>query len=177
MDNRIELMDRRRRILLTWLFWGFGGWFVMFLIYWTISIAIAVAHDVDANQGSIGSINRYVLYGGVGIAAVFLFFLARWWLYKRSLQKDPVLRAAVNDELVEQSWLKAFRFSFFCFIALLVLNIFGFIGQIFLVRSVTPEKYGRISAFTGIFSSSFFYLFVAIMSCIGSFLRFSRERL
>lgn len=177
MDNRIELMDRRRRILLTWLFWGFGGWFVMFLIYWATSIAIAVAHDVDASQGSIGSINQHVLYGGVGVAAIFLFFLARWWLYKRSLQKDLVLRAAVNDGLVEQSWLKAFRFSFFCLIALFVLNIIGFIARIFLARSVTPEEFGRVSAFTGIFSSSFFYLFVAIMSCIGSFLRFSRERL
>jgi O-antigen/teichoic acid export membrane protein len=176
MDSRIELMDRRRKTLLTWLFWGFGGWYVMLLTYWIISIASSFGHDGYASHGIIASINPYFLYGGLGVAAIFLFFLARWWLYKRGLQRDPALRAAVNDEFVQQSWLKAFRFAFFCLIALFVLNFFGFFTNIFLIRSMGPKDYGRVAVFISIFSAAHFYLFVAVMSCIGSFLRFSRER-
>lgn len=176
MDSRIELMDRRRRILLTWLFWGFGGWYVMLLTHWIILIAGSFGHDGYAIRGIIGSINPYFLYGGLGAAAIFLFFLARWWLYKRGLRNDPALRAAVNDELVQQSWFKAFRFAFFCLIALFVLNFLGFFASIFLARSMDLKDYGRIAVFISTFSAAHFYLFVGIMCCIGSFLRFSQER-
>lgn len=176
MDSRIELMDRRRRTLLTWLFWGFGGWYVLLLTHWVILMAVTFAHDKDANRGILTSINQYFLYGGLGVAAIFLFFLARWWLYKRGLQKDPALRAAVNDELIQQSWLRAFRFAFFCLIALFVLGILELFPQIFMARSMTPGDFGRVNALLSIFTTPHFYFFVAIMSCIGSFLRFSRER-
>jgi len=176
MDSRIELMDSRRRTLLTWLFWGFGGWYVMLLTHWTILIAVSFAHGQDASYGNLTSINQYFLYGGLGVAAIFLFFLARWWLYKRSLQKDPALRAAVNDELVQQSWLKAFRFAFFCLIALFVLHIFAYIPRIFLARYMAAENFGMVNTLIGTFSTAHFCLFVGTMSCIGSFLHLSRER-
>lgn len=148
----------------------------MLLTHWTILIATSFAHGQDASYGNLTSINQYFLYGGLGVAAIFLFFLARWWLYKRSLQKDPALRDAVNDELVQQSWLKAFRFAFFCLIALFILSVFKFFMQIFLIRFMTAEDYGKVHALLGIFSTSHFYVFAAVMSCIGSFLHFSRER-
>jgi hypothetical protein len=176
MDSRIELMDRRRKTLLTWLFWGFGGWGGMLLAYLAIDIAVSVAHRQGADYGIIKSINHYFLYGGLGVAAIFLFFLARWWLYKRGLQKDPALRAAVNDELVQQSWLKAFRFAFFCLTALFVLHIFVSLLLAFALRYFDKGNVELIMATSSIFGTAYFYFFVAIMSCIGSFLRFSRER-
>jgi hypothetical protein len=176
MDSRIEFMDRRRRTLLTWLFWGFGAWYMMLLTYYITLIASSFGHDGYSNHGIFYSINQYVLYGGLGVAAIFLFFLARWWLYKSGLRNDPSLRTAVNDELVQQSWFKAFRFAFFCLIALFVLNFFGYFANIFLIRSMSPKDFGRVAVFINILSAAHFYLFVGIMCCIGSFLRFSRER-
>lgn len=176
MDGRIELMDRRRRTLLTWLFWGLGGWSVLLLTYLAIDIAISASHSHGADYGIIKSVKQFFLYGGLGVAAVFLLFLARWWLYKKSLQKDPALRAAVNDELVQQSWLKAFRFAFFCLIAVFVLHIFATPLHIFAARYYYRGNLGMVMALESIFASAHFYLFVAVMSCIGSFLHFSRER-
>lgn len=90
---------------------------------------------------------------------------------QESLQKDPALRAAVNDELVQHSWLKAFRFSFFCIIAVLVLRFF-----VFFLLIIVGERRPMLYTLTGTIGEAHFYFFVAIMSCIGSFLRFSRER-
>ena len=104
--------------------WGFGAWYVMLLTYWILMIASYAAHHRNSPPGLMQTINPYFLYGGLGIAAVFFIFLVRWWFYRRSLQKDPALRAAVDDERVQQSWLKAFRFAFFCLIGLFILTVF-----------------------------------------------------
>jgi hypothetical protein len=164
MDSRIELMDRRRRSLLTWLFWGFGIWYGMLIAYGIAMVGIGSCNDPRFRL--IESIRIYYFAAGGIVLAVFLFCLVRWWLFKGSLQRDPALRAAVNDELVQQSWFKAYRFSFFALIILFAaLQVIGTIATLTRIR--------ELIFVTGTIHTLYFY--VAIMSCLGSFLYYTRE--
>ena len=119
-------------------------------------------------------ITKYYLAAGLVAFLVFLIFLLKWWLYKRALRKQPAIATAVNDELVKQSWLRAFRQSFIVMIALLVAF------EVLKIVTNTALFWSWRSPWARLINVINFWhlqiiLYVGIMTCLASFLRYNRE--
>jgi ABC-type Fe3+-siderophore transport system permease subunit len=168
MINSIETIDRRRKRLIVSILAGFGIWYGFLLlpkIYEGIYF-LRYRHTPHPHiLPFMEKIGIYFYLAGVLISLVLAVCLLIWLLYKKNLKKDPALRAALNDELVKQNWLKAYRFSFFCTIALLVL--------ILVCRILDSYTMGRLAMIEGL--NIHLLLYTAVMSCLGSFLYFNRE--
>jgi len=169
MINSIETIDRRRKRLIVSLLAGFGIWYG-FLLVPNIYEAIYLFRYGRSPRPHIfpfiEKIGIYFYLAGVLMFIVLAVCLLIWLLYKKDLKKDPALRAALNDELVKQDWLKAYRFSFFCTMALLVLLL--------LRRILDSYMMGRLAMIESL--NIHLLLYTAVMSCLGSFLYFNRER-
>jgi hypothetical protein len=170
MDNRIEIIDRRRKRLVIFILVGFGIWYGILLapaIYRGIGVFL---HGFGrARLFPFPFLERFVVYyyyAGLLIFLLFAFYLLIWVLYKNTLKKDPALRAAINDELVKQNWLKAYRFSFFCTTALAVFLV--------IIRILDSHMKGRLAGIEGL--NIHLILYTAVMSCLGAFLYYNRER-
>ncbi|MCD6192628.1 MAG: hypothetical protein J7L26_04065, partial [Candidatus Aminicenantes bacterium] len=121
MESSIEQFDRQRIKLLKWLLVVYGLWHGMIILYALVGGTIAISFSrLEPLRAFVAQITKYYLAAGLIAFLVFLIFLLKWWLYKRALRKQPAIATAVNDELVKQSWLRAFRQSFIVMIALLV---------------------------------------------------------
>jgi hypothetical protein len=97
-----------------------------------------------------------------------LFFLLKYWRFTWTLRKDPALRSAIDDERVSQSWFKAYRFAFFSIVVLHVLLLLnGSVFQVaFHIRGINLPGFAEYPL----------TLLVAVVSCLGSFLHYSREK-
>ena len=169
MGNQIELMDIRRRRLLFFFLIGYGVWYGLLNVYGTIQGFIRIFSDYRNPINQFINKPAEIIYYSTGalLGLVFIVFLFRWWSYKRNLKKDPEVQSAVNDELVKQNWLKAYRLSFFFTVTLLVLFQINRILDSFVFM-------GKLGFIDGL--AIHYLLYVIVMSCVGGFLYYSRER-
>ena len=166
MSNKIEIMDKKRKRLLIFLMIGYGVWHGMFLLYGIIEgIFWSLRRRPNTVHAFLEKIGPYYLYFGLFVFLIFIFFLVKWWLFKKSLKKDPALQSAVNDELVKQNWLKSYRFSFFCTTGLLVFLHIVRIYDSFIAH-------GRLGIIEGL--GLHYLLYTAVMSCLGAFLHYNK---
>lgn len=122
----------------------------------------------------VSQITKYYLGAGVVAFLIFLVFLLKWWLYKRALRKDPNVAAAVNDEMVKQNWLMAFRKAFIVMISLgIVLELLK------IVTNFSFFWHWRSPWTTLINVLNFWHLqiviYAGVMTCLASFLHYYRE--
>ena len=159
--NQVERMNRFRKNLLKGILWGSGTWAAL-LVFWIVFVMNQIVDPATFSRSA------HIIPGAVLASAfVVLFFLLKYWRYKWTLRKDPALRSALDDERVSLSWLKAYRFAFFAIVilhALLIMN-----GALFQMAFRRP----------GIHLPGFaeypLTLLLAVVSCVGSFLYYSRE--
>jgi hypothetical protein len=94
-----------------------------------------------------------------------LAFAVRYLLYRRTLQKTPSLRTAVNDERVKLNWLRAYRFAL---LTVVIVTLFwkwyetGFFPDTLRWKMMLPQ-------------GPWVIVFGAIISLVGSFLLYNRE--
>jgi MFS family permease len=155
MASKIEKMNLMRRNIL---FIVFAGSMIAFgaFLYPTIH---RIFHLNERPQFD----TTLFLYALIFWLAAILIFSVRYFLYKRTLRKDPSLRQAVNDERVRLNWFKAYRFAFFAVLlfqglVLLVQFMEAFLGPMYLLL---PHLYLTI--------------FLAVLSLVGAFLYHNRE--
>jgi len=169
MNRTIEIIDRRRKQLIIFLLIGFGLWYGFFLVP---GIYEGIYHfrrgfgPYPKIFPFLEKLGIYFYLAGVLIFLIFAVCLLIWLLYKKNLKKDLALRAALNDELVKHNWLKAYRFSFFCTMTLLLLLV--------LCRILDNYMMGRLGMIEGL--NVHLLLYTAVISCLASFLYFNRER-
>lgn len=161
--NDVERMNRFRKNLLRGILWGFGVWTAMHVI-WT---AVAFNGIISQTSHVFGIISRVIQFSVYAAILITIFFSLKYWRYKWSLRKDPQVRSALDDERLKLSWFKAYRFAFFTVVVLysiLFLNewipVMIFNRQAF---SIPQETQTQLT------------LLVAALSCVGAFLRYSRE--
>lgn len=111
--------------------------------------------------------NTKAILIGAGITAslTFLLFVARYWLYKKRLKKDPSLHAAVNDERIRLNWLRAYRFAFLIVIGVTI--FWKWYETSFFPESLKWKMFVPDVPWLIVFS--------AIISLVGSFLYYNRE--
>jgi len=159
--NQIEKMNRFRKNLLKGILWASGIW-VALLVVWILFVINRAA------QGAALARLARLIPGAVMISALLvLFFLLRYWRYKWTLRRNPALRSALDDERVSLSWLKAYRFAFFTLVAFHVLFLLN--GSFFQLIFRRPGIH------LPAFAQYPLTLLLAVLSCLGSFLHYSRE--
>lgn len=168
MSTQIEIMDRKRRRLILFILIGYGAWYGILNLYFTFSGLIRRFSDYRSPiYQAIKQISKYYYIAFLLGYLLCIFLIMIWWLYKKNLKKDPALESAVDNEMVKQNWLKAYKFSFFCIIALLVVHHIIRILDSFYYRG----KLGFIDGF-----AIHYLLYAAVVSCLGAFLFYERDR-
>jgi hypothetical protein len=161
--NQIERMSRFRKNLLKGILWGSGIW-TGILVIW---IGIVFNRLISQTSYIFKIIIPVLQYAGYASVLVVLFFLFRYWRHKWNLKKDPQLRSALNDERLRLSWFKAYRFSFFTVVVLHV---------ILLLNQAIPNMiFHKQGVFLPQFAEIPLTLLLAVLSCVGAFLHYSRE--
>ncbi|MDH4273264.1 MAG: hypothetical protein OEW18_14925 [Candidatus Aminicenantes bacterium] len=159
--NRIEKMNRFRKNLLKGILWASGIWTALLVIW------ILLVINQTVKGAPFARLTRFIP-GAVFISAfIVLFFLLRYWRYKWTLRRDPALRSALDDERVRLSWLKAYRFAFFTVVVFHVLFLLN--GSFFQI--IFRRQAFRLPGF----AEYPLTLLLAVLSCLGSFLHYSRE--
>lgn len=127
MTTQIETYDQKRKQ------YRGGGLIgsVFFLIAW-------IGYVITRISCLKNDLLRTVILVVLILAVIFqAYFAIRNVLLERRIKKDPVLREALNNELVQLNELKAWRVSFFSVIGFIVvsavLSIFVQINDIMLV--------------------------------------------
>jgi hypothetical protein len=161
--NQIEKMNRFRKNLLKGILWGSGIWTGMLVIW----IGIVFNRLVSQTSNVFKIIIPFLQYAVYASILVVLFFLLKYWRYKWSLRKDPQLRAALDDERLRLSWFKAYRFAFFTVVVLHVILLLN--------QSILSIVFHRQGIFLPQFAEIPLTLLLAVLSCIGAFLHYSRE--
>lgn len=161
--NQIERMNKFRKNLLKGILWGFGIWATAQVI-WT---GIAFNGIVAQTSHVFGIISRIIQFAVYASILITLFFSLKYWRYKWSLRKDPQIRSALDDERLRLSWFKAYRFAFFTVVALyIILFLNDWIPVIIFHKQVVSIPQDTQTQLT---------LLVAVLSCVGAFLHYSRE--
>lgn len=161
--NHIERMNRFRKNLLKGILWGFGIWTTMQVI-WT---GIAFNGIVAPTSHVFGIISRIIQFSVYAAILITLFFSLKYWRYKWSLRKNPHIRSALDDERLRLSWLKSYRFAFFTVVAIyIILFLNDWIPVMIFQRRVVSIPQDTQTQLT---------LLVAVLSCVGAFLHYSRE--
>jgi hypothetical protein len=161
--NHIERMNRFRKNLLKGILWGFGIWTTMQVI-WT---GVAFNGLISQTSRVFEIISRIIQFAVYASILITIFFSLKYWRYKWSLRKDPPIRSALDDERLRLSWFKAYRFAFFTVVAIyIILFLNDWIPAIvFHNRGVSiPQD-----------TQTQLTLLVAVLSCVGAFLHYSRE--
>ena len=155
MASKIEKMNRMRRNILLIVLIGSSVAFGAFLY----PSAYRLFHLSERPRFD----ETPFLYALIIWLGAVLFFGVRYFLYKKTLRKDPSLKEAVNDERVKLNWLIAYRFAFFVVVLfqgfmLLLQFLEAFVGPLYLLL---PQLYLTI--------------FLAVLSVVGAFLYHNRE--
>ena len=161
--NQIERMNRLRRNLLNGILWASGIWAGILVIWIGIVFNRLVTPAPAVNKVILLSL-QWIVFAS---AVVVLFFLLKFWAHKWKFRKEPALRSAIDDERVRLCWLKAYRFAFFVVIGFHSLLLFNqAIGSlVFRSRGIILPQFAEIPL----------TLLLAVLSCLGSFLHYSRE--
>jgi hypothetical protein len=170
MKNSIEALDRKRNRLLSWILAVYGVWHGILLLLTLIAFikfGLLIRHFMSG-------VRLYILIIGVVALAVFLFFIIRWLIYKRTLKKNPETAMAVNDERVKQNWLMAYRTSFIVMISLaVILEILKIASNAIFIRvSPPPDEHlwWHVLAFLDFYHLQI-VIYAGIVTCLVSFLR------
>jgi hypothetical protein len=165
MAGEIKKMARMRKRILKGVLYGWGILHGLYIFCVLCMIIATESRSLRQYQTSfLYTIleEPKTLYRIVVISAilVFLFSITKYFMYKRKLMRNSLLRFAVDDERVKQNWLIAYRFAFF------VVIIFEFIYLLlfYLFRE------GILITFL----SNHLVFYLAIMTCIGTFLYYNR---
>lgn len=110
MTTLIEIMDQKRNKFRR----GYIIWLVVFFIAW---IARSILKIFELEMDLFEIILLVILIFSVAVQA---FYALKDNLLNLKLRKDPALREAVNDELVQLNELKAWKTAFFSLIGYVV---------------------------------------------------------
>lgn len=153
MEYRIEKMNRMRRNILL-------GVLIGTIIYFGLVMLPTFFAKFRLRR-----------YDNIFWGALFLWlltlsaFAVRYFLYRRTLQKAPSLRTAVNDERVKLNWLRAYRFAL---LTVVIVTLFwkwyetGFFPDTWRWKMMLPH-------------GPWLIVFGAVISLVGSFLFYNRE--
>lgn len=151
MESKIEKMNRMRRNILIGVLLGtviIFGYFILPVLFVRLRFRETGARVV-------------VLLWFMTL----LIFGVRYLLYKKRLNKDHLLRDAVNDERVKLNWLRAYRFAFLVMVSI---TIFWKWYE----TSIFPELWrGKILLPHG----PWLIWFGSVIAIVGSFLYYNRE--
>jgi hypothetical protein len=157
--NQIEKLSRMRRTILWTVFAGTGVAAVLLLFPIVVRSARYLWWPAGRNSLPI-------YYWAFAIwFLTLLVFVVLYLLYKRKLRRDPALRIAIDDERVRTDWLKAYRFAFLTTVMIAVL-------------SKAAETVLAPALMRGSFplpDKTWFLLTGAVLSLVGSFLRYNHE--
>ena len=165
MNNKIEKMNRMRKNIFCELFIGAViSFIVLYLqaILNNIYIKLRLYKFYWLNRAKAESV--FFKMGLLLFLLTLLIFGIRYLFYKWRLFKDPVLRAAVDDERVRMNWLKAFRFAF---IVIIGITIFWKWHE----TSLFPQK-----LYTLFPQGALLIPFASIIALTGYFLYHNREK-
>lgn len=110
MTTKTEILDQKRKKFRK----GYIIWLVVFFIAW---IARSVLKIFDLEMDLLETILLVILLLSVSIQA---FYALKDNLLNSKLKKDPLLREAMNDELVQLNELKAWKTAFFSLIGYVI---------------------------------------------------------
>ena len=110
MTTQIEIMDQKRKKFRR----GWTIWLVVFFIAW---IARSVLKIFELEMDLLETFLLVILLFSVSVQA---FYALKDNLLNLKLRKDPLLREAMNDELVQLNELKAWKTAFFSLIGYIV---------------------------------------------------------
>lgn len=150
MEYKIEKMNRMRRNILLGVLFGTIIVFSWFLV---------------PSFFGIFRFRNFHFYALLLWILIFLIFGARYILYRKKLLKEPSLRAAVNDERIRLNWLRAYRFTYFVIIGIVI--FWHWQGT-----SWAPDFFYKTIILP---HGPWLIVFGAVISLVGSFLCYNRE--
>jgi hypothetical protein len=161
--NQIERMNSFRKNLLKGILWSSSIWTVALVIW----IGIVFNRLISQTSNVFKIIIPFLQYAVYASVLVVLFFLLKYWRFKWKLRKDPKIRKALDDERLKLSWYRAYRFAFF---TVVVLHVF-----LLLNLAIPSIVFHGQGVFLPQFAEIPLTLLLAILSCVGAFLQYSRE--
>ena len=111
MTSKIELLDQRRKQFRK----GTVTWLFVFVAAWIVRSALKV-QAVDA-----GFWHDVLLVILLISSLLQAYFVRRELLLGREIKNDPLLKEALNDELIQLNELKAWKAAFFAVIGFVVI--------------------------------------------------------
>jgi predicted membrane channel-forming protein YqfA (hemolysin III family) len=121
MNNPIERLDRKRRVVLRTYLFGAAIFFASWIIRFTL-------REIGALTGWLDW--AIAIPFGIGLIILIYSFLELNQI-RRKMAADPALKEALNDELVRLNNLTAFKYGFFAMLSGLVFfAVFNFLSPI-----------------------------------------------
>jgi hypothetical protein len=120
MTNQIEIFDRKRKKYRGGSILGF----IVFFIAWIVRTLIKM---LELNLGTLYTGSMVVLLLAI---AVMAYFVARLVIVERKIRKDPILKEALYNELVQLNELKAWRIGFFSLTLFILLAAYLIIADL-----------------------------------------------
>jgi hypothetical protein len=120
MTNQIEIFDRKRKKYRGGSILGF----IVFFIAWIVRTLIKM---LELNLGTLYTGSMVVLLLAI---AVMAYFVARLVIVERKIRKDPILKEALYNELVQLNELKAWRIGFFSLILFILLAAYLIVADL-----------------------------------------------
>lgn len=154
MVNIIEKMNRMRRNVLIGMLIGTVITFVLFMLA-----------NLNLYKYSYRSAEKVTGEALIVWLLTLLILGTIYWLYKRKLRNAPSLRAAVNDERIRLSRLKAYRFAFFSSV---IITIIWKLCETYYTQELISLK-------MHLPDGPWLILYVAVISMVGSFLYYNKE--
>lgn len=120
MTNQIEMFDRMRKKYR-------GGHILGFIVFFIAWIVRTLIKMLGLELG--------ILYKGLMIVlllaiAVMGYFAVRVVIVERKIRKDPVLKEALYNELVQLNELKAWRIAFFSVIVSILIGAYFIVADL-----------------------------------------------
>ena len=106
MEHKIEKINKMRKIILHGVLIGTSISFGLFM-YPTINSTFRISRRFSWTRIHVFFRNATDLW-----FLTLIVFMVGYWIYRGLLIRNESLRAAVNDERVKSSWLKAYRIAF-----------------------------------------------------------------
>ncbi len=120
MTNQIEIYDRKRKKYRGGSILGF----IVFFIAWLVRTLIKM---LELKLGTLYAGSMIVLLLAI---AVMAYFVTRFLIVERKIRKDPILKEALYNELVQLNELKAWRIGFFSLIVFIILAAYLIVAEL-----------------------------------------------
>ncbi|NIM57965.1 MAG: hypothetical protein GTO16_03350 [Candidatus Aminicenantes bacterium] len=120
MTNQIEMFDRKRKKFR-------GGQILGFIVFFVAWIVRTLIKMLDLKLGTLYTGSMIILLLAI---AVMAYFAARSIIVERKIRKDPFLKEALYNELVQLNELKAWKIGFFSLILFIILAAYLIIADL-----------------------------------------------